>query len=142
MSGLLLAVALCVQGINPDYHCTPGVAFPVTAAQVCVKGYSGGVRDVSEATKRSVMTAYGVDPKKHPKLEIDHLISLELGGSNDAHNLWPEMQDPRPGFREKDHAENYLHSQMCDGKITLQEAQRRIVNDWVGAYKEYQAAKK
>lgn len=74
--------------------------------------------------------------------EIDHLISLELGGKNDIKNLWPQPYCDKNakgclGAREKDEAENYLHKQICNGKITLIEAQKAIIKDWVKVYKEW-----
>jgi hypothetical protein len=33
--------------------------------------------------------------------EVDHLIPLELGGSNDVKTLWPQPQDPRPVLTRK-----------------------------------------
>jgi hypothetical protein len=51
--------------------------------------------------------------------EIDHLIPLELGGSNDVKNLWPQPQDPRPGSFEKDSLENDLHHRVCNGEMSL-----------------------
>ena len=33
-------------------------------------------------------------------------MSLELGGSNDIKNLWPEAALPTPGFHEKDAVED------------------------------------
>jgi hypothetical protein len=39
-------------------------------------------------------------PKKYGKtLEIDHIVSLELGGSNDIANLYPERVDALPGIQ-------------------------------------------
>ena len=67
--------------------------------------------------------------------EEDHLISLELGGSpTELNNLWPEAYEPRPGAREKDTVENYLHREVCAGNIGLREAQRAIVEDWYRIY--------
>jgi hypothetical protein len=63
------------------------------------------------------------------------LISLELGGSNDISNLWPEAADPTPGFHQKDQVENYLHKQVCDGKLSLKQAQQEIATDWLQVYK-------
>jgi len=59
---------------------------------------------------------------------VDHLISLELGGSNDLANLWPE---PYPDATAKDKAENALHALVCRGKLDLGVAQRGIARDWV-----------
>jgi hypothetical protein len=62
------------------------------------------------------------------------LISLELGGSNDISNLWPEAADPTPGFHQKDQVENYLHKQVCEGKLSLKQAQQEIATDWLRVY--------
>lgn len=66
--------------------------------------------------------------------EEDHLISLELGGSpTDPKNLWPE---PHPSTNEKDKVENYLHKQVCDGAITLAQAQNEITKNWYDVYQQ------
>lgn len=36
---------------------------------------------------------------------------------------------------EKDKIENYLHELVCTGKITLQQAQLEIANNWEDVYK-------
>jgi hypothetical protein len=54
--------------------------------------------------------------------EVDHLIPLELGGSNYMKNLWPEPDAPRPDWAEKDQLENELHAEVCAGKIPLRRA--------------------
>jgi hypothetical protein len=64
------------------------------------------------------------------------LISLELGGSNDIANLWPEAASPTPGFHQKDQVENYLHDQVCAGKISLSEAQEEIATNWLTVYQQ------
>ena len=68
------------------------------------------------------------------KYEVDHLISLELGGSNEIANLWPEAASPTPGFHQKDQVENYLHDQVCSGAISLREAQNEIATNWLAVY--------
>jgi len=126
----------CVaRGAYPDPDCTPGAIFPeVTAAQVCVSGYSSGVRNVPQSEKEQVYAEYGIFSRTAGEYEVDHFVSLELGGSNDISNLFPEAANPTPGFHEKDKVENYLHSQLCSGAITLAEAQRQIATDWVAVY--------
>jgi hypothetical protein len=48
-------------------------------------------------------------------------ISLELGGHpTDPRNLWPE---PYPRASQVDTIENDLNRQVCDGSLTLAEAQ-------------------
>lgn len=124
-----------VQGPLPDKDCTPGAVFPdVTKEQVCTSGYSKSVRNVPDAEKTLAYEEYGITSHQKSEYEVDHYISLELGGSNDIANLWPEAANPTPGFHEKDKVENYLHSQVCSGAISLQEAQREISTDWLQVY--------
>lgn len=119
----------------PDPACTPGAIFPsATKDQICTPGYSQNVRDVPEAEKNEVYAEYGVTHHGAGEYEVDHLISLELGGSNDIANLWPEPAEPRPGFHEKDQVENRLHDLVCRGAMPLSEAQARIATNWRAFY--------
>jgi hypothetical protein len=124
-----------VQGKLPDSACTPGaIIATATKDQICVPGYSKNVRDVTTAEKDQVFAEYGIQTHSTGEYEVDHLISLELGGSNDIANLWPEAAEPRPGFHEKDKVENYLHDQVCSGAIPLQQAQIEISTNWLTIY--------
>lgn len=120
----------------PNRALTPGVALHVGAARVCVSGYASRVRDVSDSDKAAVYARYGIEwvPYKH---EIDHLISLELGGSNSIRNLWPEPYAGKWGARTKDSLENRLHSMVCADEISLRAAQHQEATNWVNAYKRY-----
>lgn len=120
----------------PDPSLTPGDVLTTNAATVCVVGYSGSVRDVPDSLSEEAYTRYGVPhvPYQH---EVDHLISLELGGSNDITNLWPEPYAGRWGARTKDVLENKLHDLVCAGSLGLRAAQRMETADWVTAYKRY-----
>ena len=129
----------------PDPKLTPGAVNPeATKEVVCVKGYTAGndahgnpVRNVTQATKNAVFKEYNVDPKAD-QFEIDHLISLELGGSNDIKNLWPEAYNTKPlNAHVKDVLENKLHALVCDGKADLATVQKDIASDWTKAYVKY-----
>jgi len=65
---------------------------------------------------------------------MDHLIPLELGGSNKQKNLFPEAARPFPGFHQKDVLENQLHASVCEGRMKLRTAQRLIATDWLQMY--------
>lgn len=121
----------------PDSACTPGAIFSsATKEQICVPGYSKNVRNVPESEKDQAYAEYGIKSHRTGQYEVDHLISLELGGSNDIANLWPEAANPRPGFHEKDKVENYLHDQVCSGAMPLQQAQEKIATDWLSVYQQ------
>jgi hypothetical protein len=125
------------NGRLPDPTCTPGSVDPnVTQGNIrltiCRPGYTKTVRPPASQTERFkydvVYPAYG-DPDSK-KTELDHLVSLELGGSNDATNLWPESP-PTPN--PKDQVENALHAAVCDGRVTLTAAQNAIASNWLTA---------
>lgn len=125
----------CVAaGALPDPACTPGEVLTGDAAAVCVAGYAGSVRAVGTRTKNAVFAEYGVTSHPPGAYEVDHLVGLELGGSNGIANLWPEAAAGRPGFHEKDRVENALHRRVCAGEMALAEAQRAIATDWVAVY--------
>lgn len=127
-----------VNGPLPDSACTPGDILPkATTEKICQPGYASSVRDVTESEKQRVYEAYGIASHTPGQYEVDHLVSLELGGSNDISNLWPEPASPKPGFHEKDKVENYLHDEVCAGKISLANAQLQIATNWLAVYEKF-----
>jgi hypothetical protein len=120
----------------PNPRLTPGAILTTSRSVVCRSGYAARVRDVSESEKAAVYARYGVPwvPDKH---EVDHLVSLELGGSNAITNLWPEPYAGRWGARTKDVLENTLHDLVCSGAIPLRYAQHIEATGWIRAYRRY-----
>lgn len=117
----------------PNKESSGAVDLRSTKDDICTSGYTKTVRNVSAKTKKSVFTAYGIYDN-FGNFEIDHIISLELGGSNEKKNLFPQPYYIYPGAREKDVVENYFKKQICKGKITMLVAQKEIVNNWIAWY--------
>jgi hypothetical protein len=127
------------HGQLPDPRCTPGSIDPaVTQAgirsTICKKNWTTTVRPPEAQTERFkydvAYPAYGTPQSE--RTELDHLVPLELGGSNDATNLWPEYP-PTPN--PKDKVEDALNAAVCDGRVTLSAAQKAIAADWLTAEK-------
>jgi len=125
-----------LQGPRPDAACTPGSYDPAVnqadiSTTICHSGYTATVRPSTEQTdaaKKKLYTAYGLTPGTVS--ELDHLVPLELGGSNDVTNLWPEAGSlPNP----KDKVENDLKDAVCSGKVPLDAARQAIASDWTTA---------
>lgn len=118
----------------PDPTCTPGtVNLAVTqdnlGTTICRVGWTATVRppvSVTGKLKKQLDAAYGLPTTTDG--ELDHLISLELGGAPaDPANLWIEPGAiPNP----KDTVENQLHRAVCSRLIPLATAQQAIAGDW------------
>jgi hypothetical protein len=76
------------------------------------------------------MSAYS-SPGTTADYEYDHLVPLELGGSSDVRNLWPEPY--AAGSYTKDGVENRLNHVVCSGQVSLAAAQQAIATNWTTA---------
>ena len=130
---------------NPEF--TPGKRSYRTIDQVCAKGSAKDERNVSAAEKTAVYEKYGIEKcsgycSGKQGCEIDHLISLEIGGANTEDNLWPQPYDGDWNAHDKDILENTLHRLVCSKKLGLDEAQAAISSDWIAAFKKYVGTRK
>jgi hypothetical protein len=128
----------CTLGPRPDRRCSPGAYYSrLTKAVICSSSFrTSAIRNVPESVKFAVEREYGLVARHYGStLEIDHIVSLELGGSNDIANLFPERAGPSDGYRVKDKLENRMHDIVCAGAISLRSAQHRIAADWPALYK-------
>jgi hypothetical protein len=136
----------------PDPKLTPGVVLITDRNAICQPGYAKRARAVSESVKRDVFARYGIVVRRSGEYEVDHLVSLELGGSNTSDprssdylkNLFPEpynlvIDGRQMGAREKDRAEDATHRAVCKGEISLREAQKQIAVDWTVLYRRFVA---
>jgi hypothetical protein len=98
---------------------------------------AGAHRHVTQGQRHVVFLSYGIPYGEHGSYELDHLVSLELGGSNVNANLWPEphhtAQSQRADFGSftKDRVENAAHAAGCSYRMRLRDAQRLERTDWV-----------
>lgn len=140
---LLFVSTSVVAGQLPNPAVTPGAVRTMDTKYVCTPGTSKKDRRVTESEKRRVFEAYGVPGNRRgicsgPEgCEIDHLISLQLGGSNDVRNLWPQPYDGDWNAHHKDVLENKLRKLVCSGQMSLEDAQHAISTNWIDAYKQH-----
>lgn len=122
------------QAVLPDPKLTPGRTDPsLTSQKLCNAAYhTRDDRHVTESMKKKACDEYGQSSCPGRGYEVDHLISIELGGAEDLTNLWPQPADARGviGYHTKDVVENRAHRAVCAGKMPLKQAQQGISNDW------------
>jgi hypothetical protein len=132
----------------PNPALTPGALNPeVTQSDIkqtiCRRGWTRTVRPpeaYTERLKRIDIRKYGYVNHKIWQYELDHLVSLELGGSpTSPQNLWPEPHNSVGGWGSyaKDRLENRLNDLVCSGRLSLASAQRQIAQNWIQAYIRY-----
>lgn len=127
----------------PDPKLTPGSLNPQVTQDnidqtICVPGWTRTIRppvDYTERLKREQIAAYGYADTNPADYEEDHRVPLEVGGNpTDPHNLWPEPRQRVIDFAHsaeaKDDLENYVHSLVCSGQLTLAEGQRIFLGDF------------
>jgi hypothetical protein len=134
VAALALAAILAAQPApspHRNYAMTPGAITSATTEQVCKPGYATSVRpssSVASRLKRDRMAAYGIAGADPSAYQLDHVVSLELGGPpKDVRNLWPE---PIAIARQKDKVENALHTAVCNGRLSLRAAQSCEAFNW------------
>jgi hypothetical protein len=146
---LALSAGAALAGDLPDPALTPGMIRNLSLAQICKTKWGHDQRAVTQSMKAQVVVMYHFSPAQCPShnVEIDHLISRELGGADDVRNLWPQCFE-KPvagktpsevaefGAHKKDRLENWLHKQTCAGKMTLKAAQDALRRDWIAAYRK------
>jgi hypothetical protein len=99
-----------------------------------VPGYARAHRHITRAERAAVFAAYGVDLSQSWNYELDHLIPLELGGTSEVKNLWPEPRTGEWNAGVKDRLENRVHALVCSGRMTLQGGQAIFMGDWIAGY--------
>ena len=116
---------------------TPGYMRDVSVRELCTTSTSL-VRNVPDSLKKKVFANYGMSGNDRSVCkegyEIDHLVSLELGGANDERNLWPQSYCGSNNAHDKDKLENELHRRICKGQMNIIDAQMCIKTDWVMCY--------
>jgi hypothetical protein len=124
--------------VVPNPKITPGEAAPISKTEVCEANTNADNREVPEALREAVFSAYGLANAPRNAYEVDFLITPALGGSASIRNLWPEPYSSRSwNAHTKDVLERRLHVLVCSGQVDLFTAQRDIAANWVAAYKKY-----
>lgn len=127
----------CRRSALPDRRCSPGAYYSgLTRAVICSAAFhTGTVRNVPQSEKYAVEREYGMPAHPYGRtIEIDHIVPLELGGSNAIANLFPEPGSGGASYHVKDRLENRLHDLVCAGQMTLLAARRGIASNWETLY--------
>jgi|GEM_PF-3018967 len=128
----------------PDPRCSPGAVNPSLTLDIlknprfrtdCVRN-----KATSATLKNRTYGWYGTKMPGNnvgaaQTCELDHIISLELGGADTLDNIWPQCGPSKVSlwnryFKQKDTVENYLAFMVQQGNISMTTAQRGIALNW------------
>jgi hypothetical protein len=121
----------------PSSYLTPGDARKVSKEQICAPGYAASLKPTKESTMVDAFSRYGLRDGKSTTEVLDHLIPVELGGTDSPENLWPEPAKGEWNASQKDALEQKLVAMVCDGTMTVKQAQTAIKKNWTAAYTQY-----
>ncbi len=128
----------CVRSVRPDRSCSPGAYYSrLTKRVICSGSFrTGAIRNVPQAEKFRVEREYGMAASYYgDTIEIDHIVPLELGGSNAIANLFPEPGNGPANYHVKDALENRAKAAVCDGQLSLRAARRGFAMNWEAFYR-------
>lgn len=131
----------------PNPATTPGainedVTQATIGSTICRKGWTREIRPsayYTNALKKKQLRDMGLPHADPRDFEEDHLIPLSLGGaSRDEKNLFPQARNGAGGgASRKDELELKLVSEVCAGRLLLDDARREIAQDWQAAYRKH-----
>jgi hypothetical protein len=138
----------------PDPNCTPGAINPTLTIEVLRDpGFTTRCTRDAATQEEEKTTTYDWYNLPHPSrnsgetqiCELDHLISLKIGGGDTLDNIWPQcgpsgVSLQQRFFKIKDTVENFLAMQVRGGRMNLIDAQRGIAADWTQFLEEARRA--
>jgi len=136
VSACVLASGAVLFAQRPNNFVTPGAKTKAKDAEVCAADFSGSAKAIAGWQRDEALKRYGRDASSYSG-ELDHLIPVSLGGSNDPDNLWPMPDNKEYGIAAKRELEDKLHQMVCAKEITLKDAQDSLKKDWTKAYDRY-----
>jgi hypothetical protein len=142
--GFIGAVAITVgadaqQSGLPNNFLTPGDTKKVSKEQICSSDFAAKMKPTKDSVKEEAFERYGLRAGQFAGDVLDHLVPVELGGSDQLENLWPQPVKGEWNATQKDALEQKLHAMVCDGTMELKTAQAAIRKNWVAAYTQYVA---
>jgi hypothetical protein len=143
ISGLATACALALPVVAaaqlPSGYKTPGATVKVNNTQVCAADFTNTVKPVAGWQRTEALERYGMRPDGFTG-DLDHLVPVALGGSNDPDNLWPFHAQGDFTLDAKNALAARLRDMVCAGKISLKDAQDAFKKDWTKAYRQHMTA--
>ena len=124
----------CMQTSHGCIALNPDVTAESLAQTICVVGYTATIRPsmtYTNGVKAKLLEKAGQDRSQMGAYELDHVIPLAVGGHpRKLSNLALQPWYGENSATEKDGLERRLQHMVCNGEISLTDAQFCIAEDW------------
>ena len=141
--GWIAAATLAAPSIavaqRPSNYKTPGATARVKMEQLCAPDFAASLKPASDWQRNQALERYGLRPEGFSG-ELDHLVPVSLGGSNDPDNLWPFHASGVFTLEAKQALASKLLGMVCARKLSLKDAQDAFRKDWTLAYQVHMKA--
>ena len=138
--GFAVACAIALPTIAaaqlPNGLYTPGKTEKIDVKQLCAAASDAAAKPTTDWQKAEALTRYGLRPERFDGV-LEHLVPVSLGGTNDPDNLYPFHPQGEFTLDAKAQLAAKLHALVCDGKLSLKQAQDVFKKDWTRGYKQY-----
>ena len=132
----------------PDDDVTPGRVRVLSHKAICETKWGRDQRSVTTAMKRQVFQSYDLSGNDDAsqgcrrqangrRYEIDHRVPRCAGGADHVANLWPQCYSGAWSAILKDRLEVRVCKDICNGDLTVDEAQDIFLGDWHEGYRRY-----
>ena len=139
LAGLLVAASCSLGAVAQEGSGEPPVAAAINQMvtpetvrdTICTRGWTKSIRPPSSYTaklKRLLLFWRGEPQENKALFQLDHRLALSLGGDPIAQENLHLL--PWDKARAKDGVARYLQCQVCNGEMSLGEAQRLNWDGW------------
>src|SRR3954447_22449414 len=104
---------------------SPGGKGKADDAHVCAGDFEASAKPIAKWQRDQALERYGKRPEDFTG-DLDHLIAVSLGGSNDPDNIWPLPPNKDMGPEQKKALDLKLHELVCNQTIKLKDAQDAV----------------
>ena len=139
LAASVMALPAMAMAQLPNNMYTPGKADKVDVKQLCAETFETSVKPMADWQKNTTLERYGVRPESFSG-DLEHLVPVSLGGTNDPENLYPFHAQGEYTLEAKQRLAAKIHELVCDGKMSLKQAQDIFKKDWTKGYKQYVGA--
>lgn len=133
---MLSVIAATALAVLPNPELTPGEVTAEPISQICKVGTDDERKKLSPSEKAQIFYRYGITAVSSSDCgyQLDHLIPNGIGGASTEKNIWPQHLCGDWNAYDKDRLDRWARKEVCDGRMSLEDARNLFTTDWTQSY--------